>query len=146
MPSYDNFGDNRNDNSVQINFTINYIMKLKPAYKIVELRESSNAYQSGLRVGDVLININGKQAYDFKLSEINRIFHGKTGKPIRLRIERNGQNMLFKFRLDDAFKIRTSLLFWTINHYTRSVSKFNLESIYVLKIYCVISWFIMVIF
>ena len=105
MPSYDNFGDNRNDNSVQINFTINYIMKLKPAYKIVELRESSNAYQSGLRVGDVLININSKQAYDFKLPEINRILHGKTGKPIRLRIERNGQNMLFKFRLDYAFKI-----------------------------------------
>ena len=56
-------------------------------------------------ITDVLININGKQAYDFKLPEINRILHGKTGKPIRLRIERNGQNMLFKFRLDDAFKI-----------------------------------------
>ena len=104
MPSYDSFRDDNNKSSVQINFTINYIMKLKPAYKIVELRQSSNAYLSGLRVGDVLININGKQAYDYKLPEINRIFHGKTGKPIRLRIERNGVNMLFKFKLDDAFK------------------------------------------
>jgi C-terminal processing protease CtpA/Prc len=79
-------------------------MKLKPAYKIVELRKSSNAYISGLRIGDILININGKQAYDFKLPEINRMLHGKTGKPIRLRIERDGQNMLFRFKLDDAFK------------------------------------------
>ena len=104
IPSYDNYSDNNNNNSVQINFTINYIMKLKPAYKIVELRKSSNAYLSGLREGDILISINSKQAYDFKLPEINRLLHGKTGKPIRLRIERDGQNMLFKFKLDDAFK------------------------------------------
>ncbi|WP_411893590.1 aspartyl protease family protein [Winogradskyella sp. A2] len=104
IPSYDKYSDNNNNNSVQINFTINYIMKLKPAYKIVELRKSSNAYLSGLREGDILISINSKQAYDFKLPEINRLLHGKTGKPIRLRIERDGQNMLFKFKLDDAFK------------------------------------------
>ncbi|WP_224529128.1 retropepsin-like aspartic protease [Winogradskyella alexanderae] len=104
IPSYDNYGDDNNKSSVQINFTINYIMKLKPAYKIVELRKSSNAYLAGIRVGDILININGKHAYDFKLPEINKIFHGKTGKTIRLRIERNGESMLFKFKLDDAFK------------------------------------------
>jgi len=103
MPFYDNYSNN-NNNSVQINFSINYIMKLKPAYKIVELRKSSNAYLSGLRVGDILININGKHAYDYKLPEINRIFHGKTGKQIRLRVERDGKSMSFRFKLDDAFK------------------------------------------
>ena len=55
-------------------------MVLKPIYKIVELRESSNAFAAGLREEDIIIRINGKEVYDYKLPEINRIFHGKTGK------------------------------------------------------------------
>ena len=54
-------------------------MVLKPIYKIVELRESSNAFAAGLREEDI-ISINGKEVYDYKLPDINRIFHGKTGK------------------------------------------------------------------
>ncbi|MFP4845313.1 aspartyl protease family protein [Winogradskyella sp. PE311] len=98
---------NSNDNSrqaVQIDFSINYTMKLKPAYRIIEIRKSSNAYASGLRLGDILISINGKPAYDFRLPEINRFFHGRTGSNLRLKIERNGAEMLFKFKLDNAFK------------------------------------------
>ena len=96
---------NVSKNAVQIGYYMNHITVMKPAYKVVELRTSSNAYAEGLRVGDILITINGKPAYDYKLPEINKIFHGKTGKGIRLRIERQGKNMLFKFKLDNAFKI-----------------------------------------
>ncbi|WP_221892431.1 retropepsin-like aspartic protease [Winogradskyella flava] len=90
--------------AVQINTSMNYRILLKPIYKIVELRESSNAYASGLRIGDVLIGINGKRAYDFKLNELNEIFYGKTGKTVYLKVERNGQILKFKFKLDNAFK------------------------------------------
>ena len=90
--------------AVKINLSINYIMSLKPSYKIVEVRLSSNAYSVGLRVDDILIDINGKPAYNFKLAEINKLLHGKTGKSIRLKIERQGEIMGFKFKLDDAFK------------------------------------------
>ena len=94
----------QNNKAVRIDLSIKYIMSLKPAYKIVEIRKSSNAYASGLRVGDILININSKPSYGYGLSEIYEILHGKTGKSIWLKIERDGKSMIFKFKLDDAFK------------------------------------------
>jgi len=96
--------ENAGNNSVQIDYYINHRILLKPAYRIVEIRKSSNAYIAGLRVGDILVNLNGKPAYDYDLTAINKILYGKTGKTLRLKIERNGVNMLFKFKLDDAFK------------------------------------------
>jgi len=106
MPSqfHGNSVNNSVDNSVHVEYRINHRILLKPVYKIVELRESSNAYGSGLRKEDILININGKPVYDYDLTEINKILYGKTGKTIRLKIERKGVNMVFKFKLDDAFK------------------------------------------
>ncbi len=104
LPSTGNYNKKNSHNAVQIDFSLDYRMSLKPAYKIVEIRMSSNAYKVGLRVGDILIAINSKPAYNYELSEINDIFHGETGKTIRLRIERNGIDMPFKFKLDDAFK------------------------------------------
>lgn len=95
---------NEKNRSLRINRVINYITTIRPAYEIVEIRESSNAYAVGLRKGDVLIRVNNKYAYEYKLPEINDLFHGKTGKSIRLLIERQGAEMLFKFRLDNAFK------------------------------------------
>ncbi|OZV69150.1 aspartyl protease family protein [Winogradskyella aurantia] len=95
----------RNDNNaLQINPRVNYMTSIKPIYKIVEIRESSNAFKVGLRTGDVLLAVNNKKAYEYELSEINEIFHDKLGKIVRLRIERNGVEMYFKFELDDVFK------------------------------------------
>ena len=104
LPAVGAYNSKESRNAVQINFSINYNISLKPMYKIVEVRPSSNAYETGLRVEDILIGINGKQAYNFKLAEITKILHGKTGKSIRLKIEREGEIMVFKFKLDDAFK------------------------------------------
>lgn len=104
LPSNDNYGAINNFNAVKIDFSINYRTLIKPSYKIVELRSSSNAYKAGLMLGDILIKINGKPTYNYKLPEINRILHGETGKTVRLNIERNGVTMFFKFKLDNAFK------------------------------------------
>lgn len=104
VPPRTSYSERDHSNAVKIDFAISHIMVLKPTYKIIELRTSSNAYASGLRVGDILIGINGKPAYDYKLSQINMIFHGKTGKTIRLKVERNGETMTYKFKLDNAFK------------------------------------------
>jgi hypothetical protein len=91
--------------AVQINISINnYNISLKPAYKIVEVRPSSNAYESGLRVGDILTEINGEKAFNLKLEEINKVLHGKTGTRAVLKISRDGKVMPFKFKLDDVFK------------------------------------------
>lgn len=90
--------------AVQINVSINFNLSLKPVYKIVEVRPSSNAYRSGVRAGDILLDINGKHAYNFKLAEINEFFHGKVGKRIVLKIEREGEINVFRFKLENPFK------------------------------------------
>jgi hypothetical protein len=91
-------------NAVQINVSINYSMSLKPIYKVVEVRPASSAHNAGLKVGDILIAINNKVAYNFKLEEINKILHGKVGSRIVLKIEREGDIKIFKFKLDNALK------------------------------------------
>jgi C-terminal processing protease CtpA/Prc len=104
LPAVGVYNSKESRNAVHINFSINYNISLKPTYKIVEARTSSNAYSTGLRVDDILIYINGKPAYNFTLAEITKMLHGKTGKSIRLKIEREGEITVFKFKLDDAFK------------------------------------------
>lgn len=104
VPSTDGYNETHNPNAIKIDVSISHRMILKPMYRIVELRRSSNAYASGLRVGDILLGINGKEVFNMKLSQINEILFGKTGKPIRLKVERYGEVKIFKFKLDDALK------------------------------------------
>ncbi|WP_422107475.1 aspartyl protease family protein [Winogradskyella sp.] len=104
LPSSSKYSNYSGTNSaVQIDLSVDYRIALKPIYEIVELRESSNAFAAGLRVGDILISVNGKEVYDYKLPEVNAVFHGRTGKNIKLKVERNGETMTFKFKLDTAF-------------------------------------------
>ena len=72
---------------------------LEPQYGIVEIRPDSPAAKAGLKVDDLLIDINGKDAYRYKLSEINAILSSKEGKRIRLRIMRNGIEKVITFEL-----------------------------------------------
>jgi hypothetical protein len=93
-----------NIDAVQIDLSIGYRMQLKPVYKIVEIRKSSNAYAAGLRVGDILISINGKEVNNLTLAKINEVLFGKTGKNVKLKVERKGQTIFYKFKLDNVFK------------------------------------------
>lgn len=104
MLNSDGYRNSNNINSVKIDLSFNYRTLLKPMYSVVELRKSSNAYASGLRVGDIILSVNGKEVYDLKLNEINEVLHGKTGRPIKLKIERYGKVKTFRFKLDNAFK------------------------------------------
>jgi hypothetical protein len=72
---------------------------LEPQYGIVEIRPNSPAEKAGLQIGDLLIDINGKKAYRFKLSEIISILSSHEGKRIRFRIMRNGAERVITFEL-----------------------------------------------
>ena len=102
--SIDTYGRSSRDNST-INLVETYRYALKPAFTIVELRKDSPAYNCGLLVNDIIISINGKNTDEMTLEKVNGYLSNKTGKNVRVKIERNGGEILiFNFRLRDVFK------------------------------------------
>ncbi|MFD2592157.1 aspartyl protease family protein [Aquimarina hainanensis] len=77
----------------------NFHYSLAKQYEVVDVRKGSSAAAVGLKKGDVLLAINGKNADEYKLSDLNDLFYSKEGKKIRLRIERLGVELTYTFRL-----------------------------------------------
>ncbi len=94
----------KNNAGSSVDYALSYKYSLRPAFEIVELRSTSNAKAAGLQIGDVILSINNKPTQSLSLNEINKFFHDKEGKLIRLKIERDGHKKLFHFRLDNVFK------------------------------------------
>ena len=90
--------------STKIVFDAGYKLRLKPAFAIVELRINSPAHRSGLKIGDIILSINNKEAYLFSLQELMHMFYGDEGKKIKLKIDREGIPLTFQFLLEDLFK------------------------------------------
>ncbi|MEM9679983.1 MAG: aspartyl protease family protein [Bacteroidota bacterium] len=101
---FDIYKSAQDDGAQNIDISINYQYSLKPAYQIVEIRETSNAKEAGLMVGDVIVSINNKAVHPMSLQEINAILYDREGKLIRMKIERDDVLKSFQFRLDNVFK------------------------------------------
>lgn len=78
-----------------------YKFVLKPIYIISEVRENSPAEISGLKKGDMVKKINGIDALELSLQEINTLLRSNEDKRINLEIEREGKLMLMQFYLTD---------------------------------------------
>ncbi len=76
-----------------------YGLTYKPSYKISVIRHGSPAHLAGLRVGDIILEINGRAAYSMKMEEVNHIFSQKADKRIRMLVDRNGQHLNYEFIL-----------------------------------------------
>lgn len=76
-----------------------YKFELKPVFEIYAVRKDSPAYYAGLKIGDKIIKINGKKAFDYTIQKITNLFQSEEGKTIKIEIERNGVKMDFKFKL-----------------------------------------------
>lgn len=72
---------------------------LLPIYTVKFVREKSPAAESGLKEGDMIVRINGLDASNYKLSEIYNMTHGRAGRKIRLKINRNGKILKIKIKL-----------------------------------------------
>jgi hypothetical protein len=79
-----------------------YKFQLKPIYEISQIRKKSPAAISGLQVGDVLISVNRKPAYQFSLQKLNELFKSDVERMIYLEVERNNQILKFSFQLIDV--------------------------------------------
>ena len=71
----------------------------KPSYKVSLIRTGSPAHYAGLRVGDILLEINGREAYNLEMQDIIYTLSQKEDKKIKVLIDRNGQHLRFEFYL-----------------------------------------------
>lgn len=90
-------------NSTKIVIDTQYKISLKPAYTIVELRTNSPAQKAGLKIGDIILSVNEKQAFNYSLQQLMHFFYAEAGKTIKLKVDRNGVFLTFKFQLEDMF-------------------------------------------
>lgn len=94
--------DTQTTNTVFFDYSYKY--NFKPIYKIAEIRKNSPAEMSGLKIGDVLIKINGHLAYNYSMQELNEKFYKKENKVMRLLVNRDGEQLEFEFKLKDLLK------------------------------------------
>ena len=101
---FDAYGSQGLDGTQGVDLIDTYRYALKPSFRIVELRESSNAKAAGIEIGDIILSVNSKETSNLSLQEVNKFFYNKKGTVLRVMIDRNGKIKSFKFRLDDVFK------------------------------------------
>ena len=67
--------------------------------EVVNVVEKSPAYVAGMRVGDIVIQMNGRFGKDLTVNEFNNILRSRPGKVIKVVVLRNKVKMRFKFQL-----------------------------------------------
>lgn len=88
------------DNNTSINFITRFFFKFKPSFKINKVLKNSPAEKAGLLIGDLILKINGKKAYELTMNDIVYKLQERDKKRISLVVERNGRRMKFDFRLE----------------------------------------------
>jgi len=69
-------------------------------YAISTVVTGSPAGLCGLKEGDILEYINNQPAFHLSLDEINNILYGDNGSRVSLQVDRNGEKIRVRFRLD----------------------------------------------
>ena len=96
--SYTTYNKETNQSNT-ISLVEKYQYIFKNSYKINYVLKDSPADLAGLLKGDVILKLNRKHAYDYKMSDITEIFQSYDNKKITMTIMRNGQEIKFQFRL-----------------------------------------------
>ncbi len=65
-----------------------YIAEEAGVLKLVSLVEGAPAWESGLRVGDIITHVNGVAAHTRSLDEISALILGEVGTVVKLKVER----------------------------------------------------------
>ncbi|OIQ39120.1 MAG: hypothetical protein BM563_04730 [Bacteroidetes bacterium MedPE-SWsnd-G1] len=101
--SLENESSVSNSSTITLNYM--YSFNLKPLYKIAYVRKDSPSDKCGLMVGDILVKVNGKYAYNYQLKDIVQKFYGSEEKWVRLTIERDGRELDYSFKLKNLLEM-----------------------------------------
>ncbi len=91
--------DDNNSGAVEIVLNRTYAYSLEPALEIAEVRKNSPAEEAGLKTGDVILRVNGKDSHRYSLQEVMEMLQDKEGKRIQLLVDRKGRRLKFQFEL-----------------------------------------------
>jgi hypothetical protein len=97
-----NYGRKNNTKTTasnSVSLVTSYQFKFKPSFRVNNVLEGSPADLAGIQKNDIILKINGKNSYDFTLTEIIAKFQSKPNAKIRLEIMRNDEIMTITFRL-----------------------------------------------
>ena len=99
--SAESFGNTPDPNSARNSVSIitNYVYKFKPSFKINEVLKGSPADIAGVLKDDVIMKINGKTVYNYKLEDIIASFQEEDQKIIRLTVLRGVNILTINFKL-----------------------------------------------
>ncbi|SNR78926.1 Aspartyl protease [Maribacter sedimenticola] len=78
-------------------------LSLVPEIIVSGIRQGSPAHSAGLQEGDVILAVNGKRIYRYKLQEIMTMLNEKKHKKVKVLVERYNNNLLFSFVLKPLF-------------------------------------------
>lgn len=95
---------NEGGGGTTISLTKSYKYVLAPSFEVVELRKDSPAHKAGLKLGDIVLRINNREAHLYTIQEITQLFYGEEGKRIRMIVDRDGIQMKFSFILENLLK------------------------------------------
>ncbi|WP_411032260.1 aspartyl protease family protein [Spongiimicrobium sp. 3-5] len=93
----------RSFGNVQILFENTTRLSLVPEIVVSGIRAGSPADLAGLQEGDVILAVNGKRIFRYKLQEVMKMLNDKEGKRVRVLIERYDQDMVISFILKKLF-------------------------------------------
>ncbi len=85
-----------------IELVYRYVYAFKQSFQVIQIRKGSPAYKAGLLKNDIILQLNGRPAYNYNLGEIINIFSTKPGKRINLLIDRGGKVLTYSFRLENV--------------------------------------------
>ncbi|TYC12877.1 PDZ domain-containing protein [Bizionia gelidisalsuginis] len=79
-------------------------MVFKKAFTISQIRDDSPAHRAGLRVGDVVLTVNGNDTKTYNLQKLMGEFYEDEGKKTILQVDRQGVLLKVKFNLESPLK------------------------------------------
>ena len=88
-----NFKSNFQYNIAGIEITLIY--PFLPQTEVWKVWENSPAAKAGIHIGDQILEINGRKAFEFNINEIKGIFQTPSRYPMRIKISRDNKEVVF---------------------------------------------------